>query len=219
MKPRDVAFLGVEGRLAPSRRAKGPFVLELIATHPVLLAGAIFLARVLDVSLGTLRTIVVFRGHRYIAAALGFLEVVVWLVAAAQVIQNLDQWYLALAYAAGYAVGNIVGSWLEEKLAIGHELVRIMSADPDVNMVRKLRSLGYEVIDLEGVENEKVPVEVLLIVERRRNVPQLLRTVSQLDPNAVFTTNDIRRPAQARPLKPRQAFPSLPDVRKITKRK
>jgi uncharacterized protein YebE (UPF0316 family) len=90
---------------------------------PWLLALAIFSARIVDVSLGTLRTIVVFRGYPIVAAVLGFFEILVWLVAAGQVFQNLGAWYLAIAYAGGFAAGNIVGMWFESKLAMGSELV------------------------------------------------------------------------------------------------
>ncbi len=185
----------------------------------MVLVVAIFLARVADVSLGTLRTIVVFKGHRLLAAALGFVEIMIWLHAAGQVIRNLDAWYLTVAYAAGFAAGNIIGSWLEAKLAMGLELVRILSPDPTVSLAPKLRDLGYEVTSLSGVENVTQPVEVLLIVERRRKVPQLLREVAAIDPAAVCTTNDIKRPAQALLPRRRRSFLGLPDALRSSKRK
>ena len=80
--------------------------MEILVAYPYLLAPWIFLTRVADVSLGTFRTIVIFRGHKFIASFIGFFEITIWLVAAAQVLTNLDKWYLALAYAGGFAVGN-----------------------------------------------------------------------------------------------------------------
>ncbi len=192
---------------------------EILQDHPLLLALLIFLARVADVSLGTLRTIVVFKGHRLLAAGLGFLEIMIWLHAAGQVIRNLDAWYLTVAYAGGFATGNIVGSWLEAKLAMGLELVRVLGHDPAANLAGRLRDAGYEVTALAGVENVSQPVEVLLIVERRRKVPQLLRAVAEIDPSAACTTNDIKRPAQALLPRRRRSFLGLPDALRSSKRK
>jgi uncharacterized protein YebE (UPF0316 family) len=194
-------------------------VFDLLQATPLLLAPLIFLARVADVSLGTLRTIVVFKGHRWLAAGLGFVEITIWLHAAGQVFRNLDAWYLSAAYAGGFAVGNVVGSWLEAKLAMGLELVRVLGHDPAVQLASRLRYLGYEVTALAGVENVTQPVEVLLIVEKRRRMPQLLRTIAAIDPTAVCTTNDIKRPAQALRPRRRRGFLGLPDALRSTKRK
>ena len=192
---------------------------EFLQNNPMILVPAIFLARVTDVSLGTLRTIVVFKGHRLLAAGLGFVEIMIWLYAAGQVIRNLDAWYLAVAYAGGFAVGNIAGSWLEAKLAMGLELVRILSLDPEVHLAGKLRDLGYEVTSLSGVENATRPVEVLLLIERRRKVPKLLRDVMAIDPTSVCTTNDVKRPSQALLPRRRRGFLGLPDGLRMSKRK
>jgi len=194
-------------------------MLEFLQQHPLWLALAIFLARVADVSLGTLRTIVVFKGYRLLAAALGFAEVMIWLYAAGQVIRNLDSWYLTVAYAGGFAVGNIVGSVVEGKLAMGLELVRVLNHDPEGSLAAELLARGYEVTALPGVENGKVPVEILLITERRRRVPALLRTLATLDPDAVCTVNDVKQPARALPSRPRRAWFALPDALRVTKRK
>jgi uncharacterized protein YebE (UPF0316 family) len=81
----------------------------------------IFIARVADVSLGTFRTIVVFRGKKILASLIGFFEISIWLLAASQVFTNLDQWNCGLAYAGGFAVGNYVGISIEGKFSIGDE--------------------------------------------------------------------------------------------------
>jgi uncharacterized protein YebE (UPF0316 family) len=160
--------------------------------HPALVCLLIFLARIADVSLGTLRTLLVFRGERALASLLGFVEVLVWLLAAAQVLRNLDAWYLAVSYAAGFAAGNAVGMWLEGRLAMGTLLVRAISADPAVNLARTLREREHDVVHLNGHGRSGQPVEVLLVTERRRQVPALLRLIREVDPEAVCTTNDVR---------------------------
>lgn len=170
-------------------------MLELLDTTPWLLAIVIFLARILDVSLGTVRTILVFRGHAYIAALIGFIEVLIWVVAARQVLTDLSAWYLAVAYAAGFASGNMIGIWMEAKLAMGLELVRAVSEDLDVHLAERLRAAGYPVIRLEGRGNNAAPVEIIYVVERRRRVMRLLRCIERIDPNAFCTISDVKRHA------------------------
>lgn len=124
-----------------------------------------------------------------------------------------------MAYAGGFAAGNVVGSWLEAKLAIGVELVRILGHDMSVGLDHQLRELGYEVASLHGMRSDNEPVEILLITERRRKVPQLLKTVAALDPDAVCTVNDIKLPARGHTSRPRRSLPHLPDSLRISKRK
>jgi len=166
--------------------------MDQLIDSPVLLCFAIFGARVLDVSLGTLRTILVFRAHRALAAMLGFVEVLIWVAAAGHVLQNLDEWYLAVSYAAGFATGNVVGIWLESKLAVGVQLVRAVSPNPEIPLAQHLRDDGYSVIALSGRGGGGVPVEVLLIEERRRRLPGLLRRIEHVDPDAVCTASDVK---------------------------
>jgi uncharacterized protein YebE (UPF0316 family) len=167
-------------------------MLEFLEENPWILCGAIFGARVLDVSLGTLRTILVFRGHRLFAVLTGFFEVLIWLAAAGQVLRNLGEWYLLVSYAGGFAAGNYVGMWIEAKLAIGSELVRIISRNRDVELALRLRERGFSVIELVGSDDTSQAVEVLLIVTRRRRVRALLAVVTATDPDAVWTVNDVR---------------------------
>lgn len=168
-------------------------MLELLHDNPWLLMVAIFLARILDVSLGTVRTILVFRGRAYVAALIGFLEILIWVVAAGQVLSDLSAWYLAVAYAGGFAAGNIIGIWLEAKMALGLELVRAISGDLSVQLADKLRAASYSVVRLEGIGDAGSPVEIVYIVERRRRVAQLLREIECADQDAFCTISDVKR--------------------------
>jgi len=168
-------------------------MIEFLHANPWLLAIAIFVARILDVSIGTMRTIIVFRGYAYWAAALGFVEILIWLAAAGQVLQNLDAWYLAVAYAGGFAAGNVVGITLEARLAVGSELVRIVSVNREVRLASILRQGGHSVTELEGRGDTGHPVEVLLVVAKRRKTPALLNLISTADPGAVWTVSDVKR--------------------------
>jgi len=178
---------------------------DLLIESPYLLAPLIFFARVADVSLGTFRTIVVFRGYKVLAATIGFFEVIIWLVAAGQVLTNLDQWYLALAYAGGFAVGNYVGMWIEGRFAIGDELVRCISFNRDV-LAGKIRDEGFKVVSFDGDMGQEKAVELLLIIEKRRKVPALIRLIKTLDPTAVYSVSDIKSVYDGPDLLPRRSF-------------
>lgn len=167
--------------------------MELFHDLPWLLAPIIFFARICDVSLDTVRLILVVRSYRGLATAIGFLEILIWVTAAGLVFRNLGHWYLAIAYAAGFATGNFVGIWLEQRLAMGLELVRTVSENLDINLANRLRAHGYSVIELAGKGDGNVQVEVLLIVERRRKVPALLKAIHEEDPAAFWTITDVKR--------------------------
>lgn len=173
--------------------------MEWIGEHAWLLAVAIFLARVVDVSMGVVRTIVLFRGHRWVAATLGFFEILIWVMAAGSVLRDLDRWYLAVAFAGGFALGNVVGSWLEQRMALGLELVRAISSRRDVELAGRLRDRGYSVTEIIGRGDRGDPVEVLLVVESRRRVPRLIDDILEADPEAVCTLSDVRRHAPVPP--------------------
>ncbi len=164
---------------------------ELLVEYPYFLALLIFLARVADVSLGTFRTIVIFRGHKLLAAFIGFFEIIIWLVAAGQVITNLDNWYLALAFASGFAVGNYVGMSIENYFAIGNELVHCVSFSRDV-LAEKIRKEGFKVISFDGDMGKDYPIELMLILEKRRRVPLVIRLIKELDPSAVYSVSDVK---------------------------
>mgnify|MGYP001550548099 FL=1 len=179
--------------------------MDLLVEYPYLLVPLIFFARVADVSLGTFRTIVIFRGHKLLAALIGFFEIIIWLVAAAQVLTNLEQWYLALAYASGFAVGNYVGISIESSFAIGNELIRCISFNRDV-LAEKLRNEGFKVVSFDGDMGESHPVELLLIIEKRRNVSSLLQLIKELDPSAVYSISDVKSVYEGPDILPRSGL-------------
>lgn len=179
--------------------------MELLVEYPYLLVPLIFLARVADVSLGTFRTIVVFRGHKILASLIGFFEISIWLVAASQVLTNLDHWYLGLAYASGFAVGNYVGITIESHFAIGNELIRCISFNRDV-LAGKLREGGYKVVSFDGDMGETYPVELLLIIEKRRHIASLIKLIKELDQTAVYSVSDIKSVYEGPELLPRRGL-------------
>jgi uncharacterized protein YebE (UPF0316 family) len=169
-----------------------PTLLNLIETYPLVLALAIFCARIVDVTFGTIRILVGFRGYRLLAALIGFCEAAIWIIAASKVIGHLDHWYLVIAYAAGYATGNYVGITLERRLGVGRELVRIISYCSACNLADALTQRGYSVVELAGKHRGQASVQVLYVVDKRRRMPELLRLVHEVDPDAIYTVTDVK---------------------------
>jgi len=166
-------------------------VLEYFAAHPWLLVIGIFCLRIVDQTIGTLRTISVVRGYFALAVAMGFLEVFIWINVIGQVISNLHAWYLTVSYAAGFAAGQAVGMWVEAKLALGNQLVRVIT-DREKNLAHTLWDHGYPATETESM-GPSGPVDVVFIVAGREKIPDLIRLVCQLDPDCFYTIEDVRK--------------------------
>jgi len=166
--------------------------MEAHHVFPWLLVPAIFFARVFDVSLGTFRTIIAFRGYRFLALVIGFVESAVWVVAISQVINNLNHWTLILAYAGGFACGTWVGISLETRVGIGSELIRAISYRGRGMLASHLRGKGYSAINLEGDAGADEHVEVVLVVEKRKEMPRLIQAIREVDSDAVLTITDVK---------------------------
>jgi len=156
-----------------------------------LLALGIFCARIADQSFGAMRTISIVRGFKVLAALFGFLEVLIWINVVAQVIRNLNEWYLGVVYAAGFAAGSFVGMWIESRIAIGHQMVRVI-ARRESSLAEKLWEKNYAVVEMDG-KSKFGEVDILFIAEKRRNVPKLLRTINELDSQAFLTVEDVKQ--------------------------
>lgn len=157
----------------------------------VLLPLFIFFARIFDVSLGTLRIIFVTKGMRKVAPFVGFFEVLIWLLAISRIMQDLDNWVCYVAYAGGFATGNFVGMYLEERLAIGHEMIRVITRKDATNLIEDLRNRGYGVtsVKAEGIEGE---VAVIYIIARRSMIQEVLDEINRFNPRALYTVESIK---------------------------
>lgn len=160
---------------------------------PDLLLGSllIFALRATDVSLGTMRTLMILRGHRVKAAALGFVESSVWVLAISQVIAHLGSVWNILGYAGGFAAGTALGIWVESKVALGDIDLRIMSLSREASIARAIREQGFGVTELEG-RGQSGPVYVVAAVVPRRAVQRLIRMARELDPKCFVTIDDVR---------------------------
>lgn len=165
----------------------GSTQLMALVVIPVL----VFLARIIDVSIGTLRIIFVSKGLKYLAAGLGFLESLIWVVAITQVFQHLNNWMTYVAFAGGFAVGNFVGVLIEERIAMGSLLIRVITRRDATELVGVLRSQGYGVTAVDA-DGETGPVKVVFTIVKRRRLESIIATIKQYNPLAFYTIEDVR---------------------------
>ena len=155
----------------------------------IIAALSIFLLRLLDQTLGTLRLLYVNKGKPGLGAILGFVESAIWVVAISRVIQDLNDPLLIFGYALGFAAGTISGSYIESSIAIGDVVVRIFlqKGTNSESLTKELRSNGFgvTVINGEGMEGE---VSIAWCVTPRKQVKKVLSIVSEISPNAYVTT-------------------------------
>jgi uncharacterized protein YebE (UPF0316 family) len=147
----------------------------------------IFLLRLVDVSIGTVRIVLLGRGSRWRAAALGAVEAFVWVLAAARVLGGLDDIWRMAAFAAGYGAGTALGVTMERWLAVGTALVRVVAPSSSPRAAEGLRKLGYQVTVLAG-DNSGDEVRVSLVVVPRRRLKDVYREIATLNPHALVTT-------------------------------
>lgn len=155
----------------------------------------IFLARLCDVPLGTMRMILTIAGHRYIAACLGFVEVIIWVLAVGAAIQHLKSPVALVAYGAGFAAGVLVGMWLEDKIALGYRMVRVISpghSESAGRLTERLRENGYRVTRVRG-EGRDGPVEIAFLVIPRKKLRELRALLAEHAPDAFFTVERVDR--------------------------
>jgi len=168
----------------------------------VLLPLFICCLRICDVSLDTLRIIFMTKGLKRVAPVIGFVEILIWIVAITRIMQNLNSWVCYVAYAGGFALGNYVGMILDEKLAIGHELIRVITRVDARGLATALRAEGYGLTTVKatGMQGE---VGLLFVVVNRKNQKHALDVIQQHTPHAFFTIENIHfvnRPVHKRVL-------------------
>ncbi len=151
----------------------------------------IFLARIIDVSLGTLRLIFVSKGYKKIAPVLGFFEVMIWLFAIRNILMNLSNFNSYLGYGLGFAAGTYAGIILEEKISLGKVLVRIITKKEATELIKKLRQTLYTVTTVNA-KTKKGRVKLIYIVIKRHDIHKIATIIEQYDGNPFYTVEDIR---------------------------
>lgn len=158
---------------------------------PILIPVLIFLARVADVSLGTLRIIFVSRGIRYLAVIFAFFEIVIWLLAISQIMQNLGNFVNYIAYAAGFSMGSFVGISIERRFFTGSLMVRIVVKRDARELIDTLRFHGYGATCVDG-QGSKGPVRIIFSVVDRKNLNTVISIIKEHNPYAFYTIEDMR---------------------------
>ena len=178
----------------------------------------IFFARVCDVSLGTIRIIFISKGIKYLAPLVGFFEILIWLLAISQIMQNLTNPYYYLFYEGGFATGNLIGIIIDEKLSIGTVGIRIITRQDAKDLVIALKktNFGITVVDADG---SKGPVKIIFYVVKRQNVNKIINLVKKYNPKAFYSIEDIRYvsevlPSYMKPWYKRNNFRILNQLRK-----
>lgn len=161
---------------------------ELIHTTDWVYAIVVFVARLTDVSLGTLRTIAIVHGRTTLSFWLGFFESGIWLVVVSTIVQAVyEQPLLGIVYAFGFAAGNLVGIHIEKLVALGHIILRVISRENSMLIAEKLRDKGFGVTSFTG-EGKSGPVMELYVVCRRKDLKKILKQVLHLDGEAFYVT-------------------------------
>jgi len=151
----------------------------------------IFVARICDVTIGTLRIIFVSKGMKTVAPFLGFFEVLIWIVVISQILSNAKDWVCYIAYASGYATGNYIGMIIEERLAMGIYLVRVFTLNNGNELVRILNTKNFGATCLKGHGIAK-EVDVVETVVSRKNMVVVETSIKDFDPDAFFVIEDVR---------------------------
>ncbi len=150
----------------------------------------IFIARIADVSIGTIRVIFVSRGFKYLAPVVGFFEIIIWLLAIGQIMKNLSNPMCYIAYAGGFAMGNYMGICIAERLSLGMVLVRIVTKKDAVSLLEHLKSKDYGVTSVDG-QGASGDVKVVFTIVPRREVKPIIELVKKFNPNAFYTIEEV----------------------------
>ena len=151
----------------------------------------IFVLRVIGVTLATVRVLIMTRGKKLVAASIGFFEVMVYALAIGQVVNNLSNVWNLLGYSFGFAVGTLVGMWLEERLALGYATVRIVSKYKGQAVADAIREGGYGAT-VEWGQGRNGAVGLVTATVRRKEVEAVCALADQVDEDAFVTVEEAR---------------------------
>lgn len=152
----------------------------------------IFLARVTDMSLSTFRILMLMRGRSLLASLIGFLESGIYILALSQVMQHLDHSINMVFFAAGFAVGNYVGSSIEERIALGYVNLQVISVDCHDTLQSRLRDEGFGVTVVKGSGKDGMHY-ILYVLCKRRDLPKLMKLINNTDEEAFTCVVDTRK--------------------------
>lgn len=153
----------------------------------------IFFAKIIEVSLMTIRTVLITRGEKLYGSLIGFVEVSIWLYVIGKVLVNIDQDPIKMVvYALGFTCGNYIGCILEEKLALGIVTINLISSEEDGKKLAELlreQQVGVTVVEAEGLKEDK---KMLIAHVKRKRKNEILRIIENSDIKAVISIVDTK---------------------------
>jgi uncharacterized protein YebE (UPF0316 family) len=157
----------------------------------IFLPALIFLSRILDVTIGTIRIVMVSKGQKLWAPVLGFFEVLIWLIAISKIFQNLDNIMCYIAYASGFAFGNYVGLRIEEKLALGIVKIQIITRKQANILIENLTNAGYGITHHEAMGSTE-NVSIIYSIIKRSEIDKVEEIVKSTNPKAFYSVEDVK---------------------------
>ncbi|SHF82071.1 DUF2179 domain-containing protein [Ornithinibacillus halophilus] len=160
--------------------------------NALIMVAIILIINIVYVSLFTVRMILTLKGRRYVAAFVSMFEIVIYVVGLGLVLDNLDQIQNIIAYALGYGIGVVVGSIIEEKLALGYITVNVVSTNPDLAFTKKIREKGYGVTSWSayGMDGDRLSMQILT---PRKYELQLYEVIKNIDPKAFIISYEPKQ--------------------------
>lgn len=155
----------------------------------------IFIARICDVSLAMLRTVLASKGYKQIVPFIGFFEVLIWLAAISQIMNNLNNWVCYIAWAGGYATGSYIGLYIDKKIALGIQVIRIITNQASDDLIKELKNknFGLTLLDAEGA---RCPVKMIFTVVPRKSVKEVVAIINQYTPQSFYSVEYMRNASQ-----------------------
>lgn len=166
-------------------------VISPVVFSYVLVPLLIFFARVCDMSLDTIRVIFMSKSIQYLPAIIGFFEVIIYLVAIGQVMNNLTNAVCYIAYGAGFATGTFIGMVIEERLSLGLTSVRIITKEDPAELMQFLRSHNYGVTSIDG-EGGTGKVKMVFTIIKRQDLTHVIGIIKDFHPNAFYSVEEVK---------------------------
>lgn len=152
----------------------------------------ILIARIIETSLETVRTIYIARGHANLAAYIGIAKTGIWLLSTGLVLTNLADYWNLFAYLAGYGLGTLLGMEIEKMISLGHVIVRLITPEDPKMLIAELAALGYGMTRIEGSGSFSNTVNIIFMIVPRPELGQLICILSKNYPDILYTVEDVR---------------------------
>ena len=146
----------------------------------------IFCARIIDVSIGTIRMIFIYKGNRIVAPLLGFFEVIIWLLAIRQIMVNLTNFVAYIAYGAGFATGTLIGMIIADKLSNSRVIIRVITRKDAGPLLAALKQVNQTAINV-GARGEKGHVQILFMVTHKDMIADIVAIIKEFNPRSFYT--------------------------------